>query len=64
MIAIAFITIALGSFMVTFHSMFQSNHSLQYQTLAMKAAQEMMEQLKTIDFATLPAQNGLPFQVL
>ncbi|MBI4713136.1 MAG: prepilin-type N-terminal cleavage/methylation domain-containing protein [Planctomycetes bacterium] len=38
-----------------------SNQNLQHQTLATKACQEMMEQLKAMDFANLPAQNGLLF---
>lgn len=63
-IAMSIMTVGVMGLLTGFNMGFQSNNSMQYQVLEMKAAQEMMEQLKAMDFANLPAQDNLAFQVL
>lgn len=63
-IAMSILTIGVVGLMGGLNIGFQTNSSMEYKVLQMKAVQEMTEQLKTIDFADLPAQNNLAFQVL
>lgn len=63
-IAMSIMTVGVLGIMGGFSIGFQTNSSMQYQVLEMKAVQEMMEQLKVMDFGDLPAQNNLTFQVV
>lgn len=63
-IAMSILVVGVMGLMGGFNMGFQGNNSSQYKVLEMKAAQEMMEQLKAMDFAVLPAQDNLAFQVM
>lgn len=60
--------VVLGIASLTLLSLISSsmtvNASSQYQVMAYKAAQDVMEQLIAMDYTQLPAQNGLTFDVI
>lgn len=61
MIAMVVLAIALLGMMGVLLVTHQHNASTDETSLATKACQEMMEQLVGMDWATMWAQNGLPF---
>lgn len=63
-IAATIMAIGVVGLMGAFSVGFNSNQNMQHQSRAMKSAQEMMEQLMKIGYATLSAQDKLSFKVL
>lgn len=63
-IAATILSTALLGVLAVFNTAFVSNDSIQNQVVAMKAVQEVMEQLRVMDYADLPAQDGLVFEFL
>ena len=63
-IAMTILLTALMGVMSVFNTGFVTNESTQNRLMATKAVEEVMEQLKALDFADLPAQDGLTFAFL
>ena len=63
-IAMVILVTAIMGLMGLFNTGFLCNEVTQNRLLAMKAVEEVMEQLKAMDFADLPAQDNLTFKFL
>lgn len=62
-VAVAILVTALFGLINLFNSGVVSNQHFRHRVIAMKACEEVMEQLKMMDYSQLPAQNNLAFEV-
>lgn len=63
-ISLAILAGAALSLLGLFGSSLRVNSAVQHSTIAFKAGQEVMEQIMAMDYTSVPAQNGLTFDVI